>query len=204
MSIENCASKKNPLALDSSLMSLIRASFGLSIIALGLCGFVYSSVATGLAQVFFPQQANGSLIMQDGRIVGSSLVAQPFIQAQYFQPRPSASHYDPMLMAGSNMARTNPALQQIVAERLNKISAQEQIEKSTIPADMVTASASGIDPEISINSALIQLKRVAQARQIPEQELLKLLEQYTLQPTFGLLGEARVNVLELNLALERI
>lgn len=208
MNIENDPLQNNPLEksqlVDSSLTSLTRASVGLSIVALGLCGFVYSSVATGLGQVIFPHQANGSLIVEKDRVVGSSLVAQPFVQAQYFQSRPSASNYDPMAMAGSNMARTNPALHQAVDERLNQIAAQEQIEKSKIPADLVTASGSGIDPEISVQSALIQVKRVAQARQISEQDVLKLVQQHTVQPTLGILGAERVNVLELNLALDHI
>ena len=195
---------ENNQLIDSSLTGLTRASVGLSIVALGLCGFMYSSVATGLGQVIFPHQANGSLIVEKDRVVGSSLVAQPFVQAQYFQSRPSASNYDPMAMAGSNMARTNPALHQAVDERLNQIAAQEQIEKSKIPADLVTASGSGIDPEISVQSALIQVKRVAQARQISEQDVLKLVQQHTVQPTLGILGAERVNVLELNLALDHI
>ena len=208
MNIENDALQNNPLEksqlVDSSLAGLTRASIGLSIVALGLCGFVYSSVAAGLGQMIFPHQANGSLIVEKDRVVGSSLVAQPFVQAQYFQSRPSASNYDPMAMAGSNMARTNPALHQAVDERLNQIAAQEQIEKSKIPADLVTASGSGIDPEISVQSALIQVKRVAQARQISEQDVLKLVQQHTVQPTLGILGAERVNVLELNLALDRV
>ena len=207
MNIENDALQNNPLEksqlVDSSLAGLTRASIGLSIVALGLCGFMYSSVAAGLGQVIFPHQANGSLIVEKDRVVGSSLVAQPFVQAQYFQSRPSASNYDPMAMAGSNMARTNPALHQAVDERLNQIAAQEQIEKSKIPADLVTASGSGIDPEISVQSALIQVKRVAQARQISEQDVLKLVQQHTVQPTLGILGAERVNVLELNLTLDR-
>ncbi|MEZ2901835.1 potassium-transporting ATPase subunit KdpC [Acinetobacter terrestris] len=207
MNIENDALQNNPLEksqlVDSSLAGLTRASIGLSIVALGLCGFMYSSVAAGLGQVIFPHQANGSLIVEKDRVVGSSLVAQPFVQAQYFQSRPSASNYDPMAMAGSNMARTNPALHQAVDERLKQIAAQEQIEKAKIPADLVTASGSGIDPEISVQSALIQVKRVAQARQISEQDVLKLVQQHTVQPTLGILGAERVNVLELNLTLDR-
>ena len=107
-------------------------------------------------------------------------------------------------MAGSNLARTNPVLHQAVEERLNKIVAQEQIEKSKIPADLVTASGSGIDPEISMQSAFIQVKRIANARQISEQAVMELLQKQSIQPTFGILGEARVNVLELNLALDQI
>lgn len=203
MNIENNPLKDHQL-IDSSIGELARGSIGLTVIALGLCGFVYSAAATGLGQVLFPDQANGSMIIENDRVLGSSLVAQPFVQTQYFHPRPSASKYDPMTMAGSNMARTNPELNKIVDERLNHISAQEQVEKSRIPADLVTASGSGIDPEISVQSAMIQVKRIANARHLSEPIVMKLVQEYTIQPNFGLLGKARVNVLELNLALDRI
>ena len=203
MNIENNPLKDHQL-IDSSIGELARGSIGLTVIALGLCGFVYSAAATGLGQVLFPDQANGSMIIENDRVLGSSLVAQPFVQTQYFHPRPSASKYDPMAMAGSNMARTNPELNKIVDERLNHIAAQEQVEKSRIPADLVTASGSGIDPEISVQSAMIQVKRIANARHLSEPIVMKLVQEYTIQPSFGLLGKARVNVLELNLALDRI
>ena len=203
MNIENNPLKDHQL-IDSSIGELARGSIGLTVIALGLCGFVYSAAATGLGQVLFPDQANGSMIIENDQVLGSSLVAQPFVQAQYFHPRPSASKYDPMTMAGSNMARTNPELNKIVDERLNHIAVQEQVEKSRIPADLVTASGSGIDPEISVQSAMIQVKRIANARHLSEPIVMKLVQEYTIQPNFGLLGKARVNVLELNLALDRI
>ena len=190
--------------IDSSIGELARGSIGLTVIALGLCGFIYSAAATGLGQVLFPDQANGSMIIENDRVLGSSLVAQPFVQTQYFHPRPSASKYDPMTMASSNMARTNPELNKIVDERLNHIAVQEQVEKSRIPADLVTASGSGIDPEISVQSAMIQVKRIANARHLSEPIVMKLVQEYTIQPNFGLLGKARVNVLELNLALDQI
>ena len=203
MNIENNPLKDHQL-IDSSIGELARGSIGLTVIALGLCGFVYSAAATGLGQVLFPDQANGSMIIENDRVLGSSLVAQPFVQAQYFHPRPSASKYDPMTMAGSNMARTNPELNKIVDERLNHIAAQEQVEKSRIPADLVTASGSGIDHEISVQSAMIQVKRIANERHLSEPIVMKLVQEYTIQPSFGLLGKARVNVLELNLALGQI
>lgn len=195
---------ENNLMVESSFAGLTRASFGLTVVALGLCGFVYSATATGLGQILFDQQADGSLIVVNERVLGSKLVAQPFVQAQYFQPRPSAANYDPMAMAGSNMARTNPDLHQAVEARLDKIAMQEQIEKSAIPADLVTASGSGIDPEISVQSAMIQAKRIAKARHLPEQDVIRLVQESSIQPTFGILGQARVNVLELNLALDQI
>lgn len=203
MNIENNPLKDHQL-IDSSIGELARGSIGLTVIALGLCGFVYSAAATGLGQVLFPDQANGSMIIENDQVLGSSLVAQPFVQAQYFHPRPSASKYDPMTMAGSNMARTNPELNKIVDERLNHIAVQEQVEKSRIPADLVTASGSGIDPEISVQSAMIQVKRIANERHLSEPIVMKLVQEYTIQPSFGLLGKARVNVLELNLALDQI
>ncbi|WP_287906604.1 potassium-transporting ATPase subunit KdpC [Acinetobacter sp.] len=190
--------------VDLSLSSLIRASIGLTVVALGLCGFVYSSAATGLGQLSFPEQANGSMLIENNQVLGSRLVAQPFQQVQYFQARPSAAHYDPMNMAASNMARTNPELQHIVAERMDKIARLDQIEKSKIPADLVTASGSGIDPDISVQSAMIQVKRVAKARHLTEENVAQLVQEYTTQPTFGIFGQARVNVLALNLALDRL
>ncbi|AWL28855.1 potassium-transporting ATPase subunit KdpC [Acinetobacter defluvii] len=195
---------ENNQLIDSSMAELVRGSLGLTVIALGLCGFIYSSVATGLGQTIFPDQANGSMMIENNQIVGSRLVAQPFTQVQYFHPRPSAANYDPMAMAGSNMARTNPELNKTINERLNKISVQEQIDPSKIPADLVTASGSGIDPEISVQSAMIQVKRIAQARHLADQDVIKLVQEHTVQPTFGILGQARVNVLELNLALDRV
>lgn len=194
---------QNHQLADSSWGEKLRASCGLTIMALGLCGFVYSAAATGLGQMLFPKQANGSLIIENNQVIGSRLVAQPFAQDQYFHPRPSAANYDPMAMAGSNMARTNPELQKVIEERLNQIAAKEQIEKSKIPTDLVTASGSGIDPEISVQSAMIQVKRIAYARHMSEQEVTQLIQTYTVQPTFGILGQARINVLELNLALDR-
>ena len=190
--------------LQPSYASLLRASIGLTIVSLGLCGFLYSATVTGLGQLLFPAQANGSLIELDGKILGSSLVAQPFTDPKYFQPRPSAANYDPMAMAGSNMARTNPELTKIIEQRIADIEARDHIDGRQIPSDLVTASGSGIDPEISLKSAMIQVKRVAEARHLSDQQVIELIQQYTLKPTFGVLGQERINVLELNLALDQI
>ena len=190
--------------LQPSYASLLRASIGLTIVSLGLCGFLYSATVTGLGQLLFPAQANGSLIELDGKILGSSLVAQPFTDPKYFQARPSAANYDPMAMAGSNMARTNPELTKIIEQRIADIEARDHIEGRQIPSDLVTASGSGIDPEISLKSAMIQVKRVAEARHLSDQQVIELIQQYTLKPTFGVLGQERINVLELNLALDQI
>lgn len=209
MDTQNQVIKKNQFIethpmIEFSIVGQIRASLALTVVALGLCGFGYSLAATGLGQMIFSDQANGSLIIKNHQVLGSSLVAQPFTQAVYFQPRPSASNYDPMSMSGSNMAVTNPALKQAIEARLNKISLDNQVEKSKIPADLVTASASGIDPEISVASAMIQVKRVANARHMSEQTLINLIKKNTIQPTLGILGQARVNVLLLNLALDQM
>ena len=190
--------------LQPSYASLLRASIGLTIMSLGLCGFLYSATVTGLGQLLFPAQANGSLIELDGKILGSSLVAQPFTDPKYFQPRPSAANYDPMAMAGSNMARTNPELTKIIEQRIADIEARYHIEGRQIPSDLVTASGSGIDPEISLKSAMIQVQRVAEARHLSDQQVIELIQEYTLKPTFGVLGQERINVLELNLALDQI
>jgi len=190
--------------LQPSYASLLRASIGLTIVSLGLCGFLYSATVTGLGQLLFPAQANGSLIKLDGKILGSSLVAQPFTDPKYFQPRPSAANYDPMAMAGSNMARTNPELTKIIEQRIADIEARDHIEGRQIPSDLVTASGSGIDPEISLKSAMIQVQRVAAARHLSDQQVIELIQEYTLKPRFGVLGQERINVLELNLALDQI
>lgn len=190
--------------LQPSYASLLRASIGLTIVGLGLCGFLYSATATGLGQLLFPAQANGSLIELDGKILGSRLVAQPFTDPKYFQARPSAANYDPMAMAGSNMARTNPELTKMIEQRIADIEVREHIERSQIPSDLVTASGSGIDPEISLKSAMIQVQRVAAARHLSDQQVIELIQQYTLKPIFGMLGQQRINVLELNLALDQI
>ena len=187
-----------------SYPSLIRASLGLTLISLGLCGFLYSAAATGFGQLLFPQQANGSLIERDGQVLGSSLVGQPFHAAQYFQGRPSAANYDPMLMAGSNLARNNPALSKMIEQRIVAIEDQDQVKRHQIPSDLVTASASGIDPEISVQSAMLQVKRIAKQRTLSEQQLIELIQQHTTKPTFGLLGQPRIHVLKLNLALDQI
>ena len=187
-----------------SVASMLRGSIGLSIITLGVCGFLYSSATTGLGQLIFPEQANGSLIEQNGKVIASRLIAQPFSSAQYFQPRPSAANYDPMAMADSNMALTNPELAKIIEQRTVAAMASYQVSRSQIPSDLITASGSGMDPDISAQSALIQVKSVAAARQISEQQVLSLVQQHTKPATFGVMGKARVNVLELNLSLDGI
>lgn len=190
--------------LDSSLGGYLRASLGLSLVALLLCGLLYSIVATGLGQLLFPQQANGSLITVNQKLVGSRLVAQPFVGDGYFHPRPSASNYSVMTMSGSNLALSNPELLKQIQQRQHAIAAKEHIPISSIPSDLVTSSGSGIDPEISLAAAELQIPRIAAQRQLSIEAVQALLMQQLQPPTWGMLGQARVNVLELNLALDQV
>lgn len=189
---------------ETSLLGLLRPALGLSAVTLLICGFAYSSAATGLGQVIFPDQANGSMIVEQQKVVGSRLVAQPFAGDQYFYARPSASHYDIMATSGSNLARTNPELKKLIDERSQVIAAREHVTIDQIPSDLVTASGSGMDPEISPASAQLQVARVAKARNLSTAQVEQAVAAQTQQPTFGLLGQARVNVLQLNLALDHL
>lgn len=167
-----------------------------------ICGLVYPTVATVLGGALFPHQAKGSLIEHDGRVVGSSLIAQPFTDARYFQPRPSAAGYDPKAASGSNLATSNPALRERIAKDSATIAAREGVAAQTIPSDLVTASGSGLDPHLSPASAQLQAARVAQARGLTVEQVAAAIKAHTAKRTFGVFGEPRVNVLELNLALD--
>ncbi|MCC4592752.1 potassium-transporting ATPase subunit KdpC [Xanthomonas campestris pv. cannae] len=163
---------------------------------------LYSLLATVLAGALFPEQANGSLRSHDGRVVGSVLVAQPFAAAGYFQPRPSGAKYDPMSAAGSNQARSNPDLRKRLDDTRQAVAAREGIDPAQVPDDLVTQSGSGMDPDISVDAAHIQVARVAAARGLPPQTVAALVAAQTQPRQFGVLGEPRVNVLALNLALD--
>ena len=167
-----------------------------------LLGIVYPLIVTGLAQVIFPRQANGELIQRDGKIVGSSLIAQGFSGAGYFHPRPSAAGngYD---AANSNGSQLGPTNQKLVDRVKGDVaSAQAENPRVPVPVDMVTTSASGLDPDITPAAARFQIRRVAAERKVPEAELGKLVLEHTVNRQLGFLGEPRVNVLELNLALD--
>jgi potassium-transporting ATPase KdpC subunit len=170
-----------------------------------LCG-IYPVVVWGIAQVVFPGKANGSLIENKGKIVGSSLIAQSFSSPQYFQPRPSAAGeigYDGTSSGGSNLGPLSQKLVDQVKERIAKYQEENQIPAGTlIPADAVTASGSGLDPHISLPNARMQAGRVARARGIDIKEVQKMAQQALEPPSLGFLGEAGVNVLKLNLALD--
>ncbi|MCB8769700.1 potassium-transporting ATPase subunit KdpC [Acinetobacter soli] len=192
----------NTTAVESST-SLWRASIGLVVVGFVLSGALYSTASVSVAQLIFPEQANGSLIERDGKIIGSSLVGQQIKSAAYFQPRPSASNYSVDGMSGSNLAVSNPQLQKQIRERSIAFAQSNQIGGAQVPDDMITASGSGIDPDISPEAAQLQIKRVAQQRRLSEQEIHQLVMQYTQTPQFGLYGKPRVNVLKLNLALDQ-
>ena len=178
----------------------------LSIVLLVLLGGVYPAAVTLIGGALFPYQAEGSLVMRDGQVIGSELIAQPFDHDGYFHPRPSAAGdngYDAMHSGGSNLGPTNRKLIDRVradAEALRR----ENPALQALPADLLTTSASGLDPDISVESALAQLPRVARARALPEPRLDALVRGHVQGPELGLFGQPRVNVLRLNLALDAL
>lgn len=172
-----------------------------------LTGLIYPLAVTGLAQLFFPNQANGSLIVQDGKVVGSKVIGQYFDKPEYFWGRPSATApfpYNAAASAGSNLGPTNQVLIDAVKARIAALRAADPGNDLPIPVDLVTASGSGLDPHISPAAASYQAKRVARARSLDENSVLTLVSKHTEGRQFGLLGEPRVNVLQLNLALDTL
>jgi K+-transporting ATPase ATPase C chain len=170
-----------------------------------LSGVVYPLLILGLAQAFFPTQAEGSLVRRDGKVIGSTLIGQNFTEARYFWGRPSATMPDPYNAAassGSNLAPSNPQLAKDVAARCIALVKAHGNSDAPIPLDLVTASASGLDPHVTVAAMLYQVNRVAAARGIPPSTVRALVEQNVESPAFGFLGEFRVNVLAVNLALD--
>ena len=186
----------------SQLWPALRINIFLTI----LLGVAYPLVITGVSQVLFPHQANGSLITRNGQVVGSELLGQNFAKTEYFQPRPSAAGndgYDPTASGGSNYGPTNQKLIDRTKAAVEKFHKDNPDFHGPIPADLLTASASGLDPDISPASAEAQIARVAKARGISQDQLSRFVAQHTQGPDLGLLGEPRVNVLKLNLALDQ-
>jgi K+-transporting ATPase ATPase C chain len=171
-----------------------------------LTGVIYPYLVTAVAQLAFPRAATGSLIVIDGKAVGSDLIGQPFDDPKYFWSRPSATSpqpYNAGASSGSNQGPRNPALADAVRDRIKALRDADPGNTIPVPVDLVTASGSGLDPNISVAAALYQVSRVAKARCMSEDKVRALVDQSTLGRTFGILGEPRVNVLELNLALNR-
>lgn len=186
-------------------MNMIRSSIIMLLILTLFTGIAYPLMVTGLAHVFFPWQANGSLLIQDERIVGSALIGQNVNDSHYFHGRPSATvdtPYNALASGGSNLAVSNPLLQQTMAERSEQLRAENPDAGNAIPVDLLTSSASGLDPNISIDAALYQAPRIAKSRQIPLDAVKSLIATQTEQALLPFLGEPVINVLKLNLALD--
>ena len=197
-------------------MVLVAKQYGVALRALlvltVILGIAYPLAMTGVGQVAFNNQANGSLVKVDGKVVGASLIGQNFTDAkgnplpQYFQPRPSAAGdgYDANASSGSNLGPNNPDLIKAIKERRAQVAAFNQVSPSAVPADALTASASGLDPDISVAYADLQARRVAQARGLSPAAVQHLVDTMTKGRALGVLGEPRVNVLELNVAVNAL
>lgn len=182
----------------------LRAAIAFAFVILLGMGLLYSLAGTAIGRSLFPQQATGSIVTHDGKAVGSSLIAQSFVDARYFQPRPSAAGYNPMSAAGSNQARTNPDLRKRIAEITAAVAARDGVAVQDVPGELVTQSGGGLDPDLSPAGAQVQIARVAQARKMDPKRVAELVAVHTQMPQFGFLGQPRVNVLQLNLALDTL
>lgn len=193
--------------LPASTSGLLRPALTLFVVLSLVTGLLYPLAVTGVAQTVFPHQANGSLIQRGGTAVGSQLIGQSFTEPGHFWGRPSATApmpYNAAASGGSNLGPTHPALAQVVQARIAALRAADPGNLQPVPVDLVTASASGLDPHISLAAAAYQAPRVARARGLPLTQVQALVQQHTESPWLGWLGEPRVNVLALNLALESL
>jgi K+-transporting ATPase ATPase C chain len=184
--------------------SVWRTSIRFTLVTTVLVGLGYPLLVTGIAGTVFPHKAAGSLILKDGQVIGSELLAQSFTSDKYFHPRPSAAGngYDATASGGSNLAQSNKTLVDRIQGSIDKLS-QENPGKP-VPIDLVTTSGSGLDPDITPDAAYFQAPRVAKARGLSEERVQQLIEQHTTGRQLGILGESRVNVLDLNLALDAL
>jgi K+-transporting ATPase ATPase C chain len=188
------------------MATLLRPAISLFVLLSVLTGLIYPFAVTGVAQLVFPAQANGSLILRDGKPVGSALIGQSFTDPRYFWSRPSATAptpYNAGASTGSNLGPLNPALHEAVKARIAALKAADPGNTAPVPVDLLTASGSGLDPHISVAAAEYQLARVARARGVAPERLRPLLAAHTEGRWLDFLGEPRVNVLQLNLALDR-
>lgn len=189
------------------MRSLLRPALSLFALLSVLTGLLYPALVTGAAQLLFPARANGSLIEHGGRVVGSTLIGQPFQDAGYFWSRPSAtspSPYNAAASSGSNQGPMNPALEQAVEARVKALHEADPAQDAPVPVDLVTASASGLDPHISPAAAYYQVGRVARARALAESKVRALVDAHVEGRSAAVLGEPCVNVLSLNLALDQL
>ena len=188
------------------ILRLLRPALCLLVVMTGLLGIAYPLLVTGITRLAFPSQAAGSLLYQGGKPIGSSLIGQQFSDPKYFWGRPSATMpapYNGLASSGSNLGPLNPALLDQVRLRVATLRADDPNSRALVPVDLVTASASGLDPDISPAAARYQIGRIAHVRGITPASLEKLVAAHEQKKLFGLLGEQRVNVLELNLALDQ-
>jgi len=186
--------------MNNDILSSLRPALVMSTLFALLLGVAYPLAITGIGQIVFPNQANGSLVMQDGRVIGSTVVGQAFSSDRYFQTRPSAAGYDGLASSGSNLGPTS----KVLADRVKADLVRTATPGRPVPPDLVAASASGLDPHISPEAALYQVSRVARARHLDVAGLNRLVAAAVEQPLLGFLGEPRVNVFELNRRLDRL
>lgn len=191
------------------LKNQLRPAIVVTLVLMVITGLIYPGLVTGVAQLLFPRQANGSLISAHGQVIGSELIGQSFARADYFHPRPSAAGagggYDDTLSGGSNKGPTDLKLaDSLIAQAVDSAVRLDGAVKGSVPADLATRSGSGVDPHISPASALLQVNRVARARGLDPQIVQALVERHVERRQLGFLGEPRVNVLRLNLALDSL
>lgn len=187
------------------LKNQLRPAIVVALVLCAITGLIYPGIVTGLAQLFFPRQARGSLVTSNGRVIGSALIGQRFAGAEYFHPRPSnaGAGYDDTLSGGTNLGPTSAKLADtMIASAVESVVTNDGGARGRIPSDMVTSSASGLDPDISPDNARLQVARVARERGMDPGAVQALVDRYTEGRQLGVLGERRVNVLRLNLALD--